>query len=347
MHTTTYSLPLLVQREVTPKLSVTVLNYNYGRFLPTCLDSILAQTFEDFEVVVIDDCSSDASLEAVKPYLSDSRVRLIKHSENMGATYSLIEGTEVHSRGEFITVMSADDIVLSPDAFSRQIALLRAREGISLCFTSFIRFDSDTGERRDTYRCFEEDVILDREVAFRESISGPMGRMLHSGTIVRKEAYDRCGGYRRNFRFAHDFSLWPLLSLEGDVAYCADALYGYRTHRQQMSHTLAVGRIFQRELLEAIDMACDAADRRGLDTRSLRTEAIRYNLSIMALDDAFNDRARLALSRALAAVMLRPTDALLLRALWTVPARVILGERAFGYVRALMPRRCRCGDGRP
>src|SRR5207244_4000882 len=59
-----------------PLLSVTVLNYNYARFLPGCLDSILRQSFQDFELIVIDDCSTDGSLEVIRPYLSDPRVRL-------------------------------------------------------------------------------------------------------------------------------------------------------------------------------------------------------------------------------------------------------------------------------
>ena len=108
-----------------PLLSVTVLNYNYGSYLPDCIDSILAQTFRDFELIIIDDCSSDNSLDVVQPYLADPRVRLVAHEANVGYGGSLIEGTEVHSRGEYVTVISADDLVTRPDAFERQIALLR------------------------------------------------------------------------------------------------------------------------------------------------------------------------------------------------------------------------------
>src|SRR5688500_8060750 len=67
-----------------PTPSVTVLNYNYGSYLPRCLESILEQTYQDFELIVIDDCSTDNSLEVVKPYLSDPRVRLVSHAKNVG-----------------------------------------------------------------------------------------------------------------------------------------------------------------------------------------------------------------------------------------------------------------------
>src|SRR4051812_34884538 len=84
---------------VIPTLSVTVLNYNYGTYLPGCLDSILGQTFRDFELIVIDDTSSDNSLEVIKPYLADPRVRLVAHKKNVGYGGSLIEGTETCSTG--------------------------------------------------------------------------------------------------------------------------------------------------------------------------------------------------------------------------------------------------------
>src|SRR3954452_11728872 len=109
-----------------PTLSVTVLNYNYGAYLPACLDSILGQTFRDFELIVIDDCSTDNSVEVIQPYLADPRVRLVAHQKNVGYCGSLIEGTETQSTGEYVTVISADDLVRRPDAFERQIALLQA-----------------------------------------------------------------------------------------------------------------------------------------------------------------------------------------------------------------------------
>src|SRR5215213_1469759 len=110
---------------VVPTLSVTVLNYNYGAYLPACLDSILGQTFRDFELIIIDDCSTDNSLAVIEPYLADPRVRLVAHQANVGYCGSLIEGTEVQSAGELVTVISADDLVRRPDAFERQVRLLQ------------------------------------------------------------------------------------------------------------------------------------------------------------------------------------------------------------------------------
>ena len=130
-----------------PLLSVTVLNYNYGRFLGQCLDEVLAQSYPHFEVIVVDDCSQDDSLRVVEPYLADPRVRLVAHTTNQGFTRSLIEATEEHSRGEFVMVISADDRTLRPDAFARQLALLIERPDVAWVHTAFERFDSASGRR--------------------------------------------------------------------------------------------------------------------------------------------------------------------------------------------------------
>src|SRR5512146_3551728 len=95
-----------------PILSVTVLNYNYAHYLPQCLDSILRQTWNDFELILINDRSTDNSLEVIQPYLADPRIRLVDHQQNKGYISSLIEGSEL-SRGRYITVISADDYCVS------------------------------------------------------------------------------------------------------------------------------------------------------------------------------------------------------------------------------------------
>src|SRR5262245_2119770 len=107
-----------------PALSVTVLNYNYAHYLPKCLESILSQTWSDFELILINDRSTDNSLEVIQPYLSDRRVRLIDHDQNRGYIASLIEGSKL-SRGRYITVISADDFCVSDRAFE---SLLRSME---------------------------------------------------------------------------------------------------------------------------------------------------------------------------------------------------------------------------
>lgn len=327
------------QCQTAPTLSITVLNYNYGRFLPACLDSILAQTFDDFEVIIIDDCSTDNSREIIKPYLRDPRIRVIAHERNLGSVASLIEGTEVHSRGEFLTVISADDVIRHPNAFARQIELLRRHPRAVFCFSAHDRFSGETGAILDVARLFSQDRVLDSRSAFYALLTDINVQVLHSGTIIRKTAYQACGGYRKDFKLTVDFALWTVLCLEGDVVYCADILYGWRRHERQMTQSFDKVWLFASEILQAVHIACTRAEQRGIAPRSLRKRAIQSNLLMMALDDAFDGRTRLALARCAAALLLRPVEIVQARAFWALLLRVALGQRLFDVVRGVVRSR--------
>jgi len=92
---------------MSPKLTVVVLTYNYGRFLPYCLDSILGQDFTDFELLILDNGSTDGTPEVVAPYLDDTRVRYTRHAMNMSAGYNWNLGIRSGS-GRYFTLISAD-----------------------------------------------------------------------------------------------------------------------------------------------------------------------------------------------------------------------------------------------
>jgi len=319
----------------TPVLSVTVLNYNYGRYLPGCLDSILGQTFRDFEVIVIDDKSTDDSLEIVKPYLEDPRVRLVTHEENAGYRKSLIEGTEQYSRGEFLMVISADDRVRQNDAFERQLALIRRHPDAAFSFSSYERFDDATGDVLETQHSYEGDQLLDGERFFRDYTTRQFVQVLHSGTMIRRSAYEKSGGYRRDLGICLDFAMWLVLALEGPVAYCDETLYSYRSHALQMSQSFQKVHTNAKECVSAVEVACERARERGLPIHEIRDEAIQYILFAIAIDDAFSGRPTLAISRSLSALLLEPKLTLLSSGLPIVVARLVLGERGYDLARSM------------
>jgi glycosyltransferase involved in cell wall biosynthesis len=313
-----------------------MLNYNYARFLPGCLDALLSQTYGDYEIIVIDDCSTDDSLQAVQPYLSDGRVRLIAHERNAGFAASLIEGTEELSRGRFLMVMSADDLALRADAIEKQMAPMLADEGVVLSFSGASRFFSETGEVFDVHRSFDDDVVLDAREAFRRFLTDRRVWAMHSGAICRKSAYDASGGYPRDIATAVDYALWVRIAQEGSVAYCADSLYGYRAHATQMSRSVAAARTTIPECIRIIDDACDRAERRGWDIGTLRRDGMRNQLSSLALHDAFSDRPRLAMIQVWMALRLRPRYLALHKDIWLAAARALLGRYPYDALRSVL-----------
>ena len=314
-----------------PLLSVTVLNYNYGRFLGQCLDEVLAQSYPHFEVIVVDDCSQDDSLRVVEPYLADPRVRLVAHTTNQGFTRSLIEATEEHSRGEFVMVISADDRTLRPDAFARQLALLIERPDVAWVHTAFERFDSASGRLIEAAYVLPQDTVLSGVAALR-SVLLDVPPPMHSGTIIRKSAYDAAGGYRRDILAHIDYAIWPLLCLEGAMGYLAQPLYGYRMHGAQMTRDVGRMRRDVRDTVSAIQAACARARERGLAIGDLERETVRKALFQGAANDAWSGRPRAALRRWSLAARARP-DALASRYPWLVLARLLLGERLVGGLR--------------
>jgi glycosyltransferase involved in cell wall biosynthesis len=321
----------------TPTLSVTLLNYNYGRYLKGCLDSILSQTFGDFELIIIDDRSPDDSLEVIKPYLADPRVRLVAHTKNVGYGGSLVEGTSECSRGEFVMVISADDLVRRPDAFERQIAKLRENPNAAFCFSAYNSFHDD-GKIVEHQRSYEGDRVLNGSDFFRDYATRQAVQVLHTGTMLRKSKYFAAGGYRRDLNICLDFAMWLVLCQEGDVAYIDDELYGYRTHPGQMSQSLKKAHANVKECLSAIEVACQRAREKGLRIADLREEAIQYILFAITIADAFNDRSKLALARSASALLLQPRLTLTAPGLRVVLARLALGgdryQRALSWVRA-------------
>lgn len=320
----------------TPKLSVTVLNYNYAHLLPECLDSILSQTYRDFEVILIDDRSTDNSLDVIAPYLADPRVRLVAHEVNQGYLKSLIEGTEEHSQGEYLSVISADDKAQRPDAFARQVEKLDANAGMSFCFSAYDRIlVGEHSTEVQGHRSFEDDCVIECGDAFRGMVANRRMQVLHSGTMMRRASYEAMGGYRRDLTHSPDLALWLRLAIEGDVGYCEDALYGYRIHGSQMSGNTTGYRQMTLETFAVLDEMCAEAERRGIRIGGLKRAGKRGYLFGAALDEVFRGSEMVALKRCWVAVTMQPVTALTSRYFWIVLLRAMLGRRGYSFVRGV------------
>lgn len=318
----------------TPRLSVTVLNHNYGHFLKECLDSILSQSFENFELLVIDDCSSDNSLDVIGPFLRDRRVRLITHATNSGFVQSLVEGVRL-SAAPFITVVSADDLVLDPTAFERQMGLLESNPETAFCYSAWQFVDTtESGLSRQepfTVKPFADDHVWAGETEFRRLCAEYY--VLHTGTIIRKAAYEAVGGYDESVRYTIDIAMWTLLCGAGEVAYIARPLYGYRVHGSNMSRDPAVLRATVDELLRMVELSFARlpAGQVKSDRRLLR-RARRKALANVSSMEILGGRIRAGWRVHAHAVRLRPADAIFQRQLASMVMRTLLGGNLFSWL---------------
>lgn len=325
-----------VARTASPILSVTVLNYNYGRYLRECLESILKQSFQDFELIIIDDCSSDDSLSVALPFCSDPRVRLIAHRVNQGFCKSLIEGMEQLSRGKYIMVISADDLVLDRDAFRLQVGLLDQSNDISFCFSTGVKIEQ--GLHRNMPAPITPGVMPGLQF-LEKFLSGVSIQIVHSGAMIRRSLYERAGGYRRDLQYCLDTSLWMTLPWYGSVAYLDRACYGYRSHDSQMSESSVAVRAHVDEAIAAIDSTFRLQKLLRQELRVTRSQALRAYLPAMAVSDAFADQPQLALRRCIAGLRSSPWAMISAKRTWITFLRCALGARGFAALRRLSGRK--------
>ena len=181
------------------KISVVMAAYNAEKYLKEAMDSILGQTYDDLELIVIDDKSTDTSGQILKDYAArDSRVVVLENEENMGLTKSLNKGLKV-AKGEYIARMDADDISV-PDRFEKQVAFLDSHPDYS--FVSCIGRYIDEDGKEEQLRLFPE---TNEEIY---AMMPKVDAVMHPGVMFRREDIRKIGDYCEDFRVVQDYDLW-------------------------------------------------------------------------------------------------------------------------------------------
>lgn len=204
-----------------PLVSVLTPVYNAAKYLPEMIPSILAQTFSDFEFIIADDGSTDASRRIVQEFASrDSRIQL-RTLQHVGVSHALNEGAK-HARGNFIALMDADDVAL-PTRLASQIAYFSKSTAADICGTCAQHFGNGT----DYILWFPEShESICRELLFR-CVLLPSSVMLRAD-ILRANSFDE------TFVF-NDYELWTRLALQYRLATLPQILVRYRKHAAQAS----------------------------------------------------------------------------------------------------------------
>jgi glycosyltransferase involved in cell wall biosynthesis len=194
------------------------------QFLHEAIDSILAQTFADFEFLIIDDASADSSRSIVLCY-DDPRIRLLANDRNLGVTRTLNRGIRL-ARGRYLARMDADDISM-PERLERQVAHLDANLDCAVVTTFAQIIDTHSmpqGEIR---------VDLSPEEFARALQRG--NRLVHGAVMMRTDVVLRIGAYDESMKRAQDYDLWLRISDEHAIHTLPEFLYSWRKHGQGIS----------------------------------------------------------------------------------------------------------------
>ncbi len=254
----------MAKKSNTPLVSIVLPVYNAGDYLAETLDSILRQTFHDYELLAVNDGSSDNSQVILDAYAKrDSRIVVIQQ-ENKGLVTTLNE-TIAMARGTYIARADADDPSFST-RLEQQVATLRKDSGMVLVSGGFEIID-ENGYFIETIHALTRDEDIRRTMMLRN----PFG---HAGVMFRKDAFNKVGGYSNNYGPTEDFELWIRLSSVGRLGNIPMPVYRYRVVGNGISQSSSK---VQTEFTDQhIDGLWASRTPRILTRREIKTQANRY-----------------------------------------------------------------------
>lgn len=207
-----------------PTVSVVMPVYNGEKYLREAIDSILAQTFTDFEFIIVNDGSDDGTKEIIRSY-DDARIVYLENRENSGIVVTLNKGLD-RAVGKYIARMDSDDIAVK-ERFEKQVAFLDRNKDIGLLGTGICIFGE--GIEREERVFTKKHDLLKAELIFHSCFAHPTVMMRRSVLA------DNDLRYNENFAGREDFALWWEIVKVSRVATLSDILLYYRIHNKQIT----------------------------------------------------------------------------------------------------------------
>jgi len=251
-----------------PRVSVLLTCYNHLAYLPQCVDGIFAQTMQDFEVIAIDDGSTDGTREWLSA--CPHPLKLIFNSSNLG-TYATLNVALAAASGEFVAVLNDDDL-WAPTKLSRQLELFERFPNVGLVHTDGWFIDGEGQRMEGTPLGFEfpqtetGDVLLDLMYA---------NKIIASAALVRRSCFDELGGFNEAYFGSGDWEMWYRIAEKYEVGFVNEPVTFYRVHGANASHKL--DRIWQDDEMLRLWIASRASAYSSRGYGSRLTKALAHN----------------------------------------------------------------------
>lgn len=219
-----------------PMVSFIVPCYKLGHLLPECLNSILSQTYRDFEILIMDDCSPDNTPEVARSF-TDPRVIHVRNQPNLGHLRNYNKGIRM-ARGKYIWLISADDCLRRDYALERYVRVMEEHPnaGYVFCAGCALSDHTETGVIRSSMYRREDGIFPGREFLL-DLLKGNF--ILAASGMARKECYEKVSYFPEDMPYGGDWYLWCVYALHYDVAFFAEAMVNYRVHDLSMSTIMA------------------------------------------------------------------------------------------------------------
>ena len=277
-----------------PRVSVVMPVFDAERYVAEAIESVLAQTLADFEFVIVDDGSTDQSPEILQRYAERDRRIVVLAKPHRGIVASLNDGIATAS-AELIARMDADDVSF-PSRFSDQVDYLTAHADCAAVGCATLQIDEDGLPIRP--QIFETSPAQVEHDLF----NGGLDVLPHPGSMIRKSALTRVGGYRPEYQHVEDFDLWLRLVDHGQLANVPQIGLKYRQHSGSVCFRM--GEVQKRLAVRAL---AEARRRRGMhgnvdiDFCGMPREGVGLHIdwAVAALGAGYRHTAAVHASRAL------------------------------------------------
>jgi glycosyltransferase involved in cell wall biosynthesis len=226
----------------TPRISIIVPNYNHVRYLPARLESIRRQTYRDTEVILMDDASTDGSVELLKRFAGETGASLHINGKNSGSPFRQWNAGVKLARGEYVWMAESDDEA-DPRFLERMMGKLGSDPDGVLAYCRSVMVNEsgmvlDEGRSWPPEERWRSDFDADgpeecrRELVIRNTIPNA------SGVVFRRLAYVAGGGALEDMRYCGDWVAWYRVLKSGRMFYCAEVLNRFRKHERSVTGTV-------------------------------------------------------------------------------------------------------------
>jgi glycosyltransferase involved in cell wall biosynthesis len=221
-----------------PLVSFVVPCYKFAHLLPQCVNSILKQTYQNYEILIMDNCSPDNTPEVAASF-SDPRVNHIRNEVNIGHIRNFNKGIMM-ARGKYVLLISPDDWLQSPKVLERYVDLMERNPGVGFVFCRAIEVQGtkEVGIAGWT-DCGDQDLIWEGPSFLARLIQGDC--VVLSAAMVRKECYEKFGMFSLEMPHANDWYLWCVLALHYQIAYVSEPMVFVRVHDESLTSTFNQG----------------------------------------------------------------------------------------------------------
>ena len=251
-----------------PSISICVPTFNAAKYLKECLNSILAQTFTDFELLIVDNHSSDETISIVKKYAErEPRIRLIRNEHNIGAVRNFNRCIEL-AQGEWLKYVFADDFI-APDCLELMFAASKPESALICCRRDFL-FEPGV-KAKSFYRKHLSDWSIDSlfpnktEISARDFCNVLVDHFQvnivgePTAVMLNRNAFYRFGTFNTNLIGICDMELWARIAINTGITYVPKTLATSRLHGGSLTNTNGTNRSYRQSKLDRLVMLHDFA----------------------------------------------------------------------------------------